>query len=35
VAAWEWGGADVQADSVLHKEPLVFDDVELSQRSYK
>jgi succinate dehydrogenase / fumarate reductase flavoprotein subunit len=35
VAAWEWGGANVQSDTTLHKEPLVFDNVELTQRSYK
>jgi succinate dehydrogenase / fumarate reductase flavoprotein subunit len=35
VAAWEWGGQDVQSDTTLHKEPLVFDNVELTQRSYK
>jgi succinate dehydrogenase / fumarate reductase, flavoprotein subunit len=33
VSAWEWGG-DPGA-SVLHKEPLVFENVHLSQRSYK
>jgi succinate dehydrogenase / fumarate reductase flavoprotein subunit len=35
VAAWEWGGPNVQSDTVLHKEPLTFDNVELTQRSYK
>jgi succinate dehydrogenase / fumarate reductase flavoprotein subunit len=35
VAAWEWGGQNVQSDTTLHKEPLVFDNVELTQRSYK
>ena len=35
VAAWEFGGEDIQRDSILHKEPLVFDNVELTQRSYK
>ena len=35
VAAWEWGGPDVQRDTVLNKEPLVFENVALSQRSYK
>jgi succinate dehydrogenase / fumarate reductase, flavoprotein subunit len=35
VAAWEWGGENIQADAVLNKEPLVFENVELSQRSYK
>jgi succinate dehydrogenase / fumarate reductase flavoprotein subunit len=33
VAAWEYAGAD--AEPVLHKEPLVFENVKLSQRSYK
>jgi len=33
VAAWEYAGADAQP--VLHKEPLVFENVKLSQRSYK
>ncbi len=33
VAAWEYKGAD-QAE-VLHKEPLVFENVKLTQRSYK
>ena len=32
-AAWEWKGAD-QAPA-LHKEPLTFEHVPLSQRSYK
>ena len=33
VAAWEWQGAgDAQ---VLHKEPLEFEYVHLTQRSYK
>ncbi len=32
-AAWEWKGAD-QAPA-LHKEPLAFEYVPLSQRSYK
>ncbi|MFZ4518926.1 MAG: fumarate reductase/succinate dehydrogenase flavoprotein subunit [Microthrixaceae bacterium] len=35
VGAWEWGGPDVQRDAVLNKEPLVFENVELTQRSYK
>ncbi len=35
VAAWEWGGPDIQRDAVLNKEPLVFEDVTPSQRSYK
>ena len=33
VAAWEWGG-EGQAP-VLHKEPLVFENVHLATRSYK
>ncbi|MEO9221135.1 MAG: fumarate reductase/succinate dehydrogenase flavoprotein subunit, partial [Mycobacteriaceae bacterium] len=33
VAAWEHGGAD--APPVLHREDLVFANVELKQRSYK
>ena len=33
VAAWEWGGAD--GAPVLHKEDLVYEYVELKQRSYK
>ena len=33
VAAWEYQGS--VKDSVLHKEPLVFDNVHPSQRSYK
>jgi succinate dehydrogenase / fumarate reductase, flavoprotein subunit len=33
VAAWEWGGPD--AAPVLHKEDLVYEFVELKQRSYK
>ena len=32
-AAWEWKGADQTPD--LHKEPLAFEHVQLSQRSYK
>jgi succinate dehydrogenase / fumarate reductase flavoprotein subunit len=35
VAAWEWGGPDIQNDAVLNKEPLVFEEVQPSQRSYK
>jgi len=35
VAAWEWAGPDIQRDAVLNKEPLVFEDVTPSQRSYK
>ena len=33
VAAWQWGGAPSQWQ--LHKEPLSFDNVHLTQRSYK
>jgi succinate dehydrogenase / fumarate reductase flavoprotein subunit len=33
VAAWEYGGE--QADPRLHKEPLVYENVKLSTRSYK
>ena len=33
VAAWEYRGRDVQP--ALHKEPLTFDYVHPSQRSYK
>jgi succinate dehydrogenase / fumarate reductase flavoprotein subunit len=33
VAAWEYAGKD--ADPLLHKEPLVFENVQLTQRSYK
>ena len=33
VAAWEFTG--VGSDPVLHKEPLVFENVALTQRSYK
>ena len=33
VAAWEFGGQNAQP--VLHREPLVFENVELAQRSYK
>ena len=35
VAAWEWGGPDIQRDAVLNKEPLAFEVVEPTQRSYK
>jgi len=33
VAAWEWAGDG--AEPALHKEPLEFDNVHLTQRSYK
>lgn len=33
VAAWEWRGQD--QEHLLHKEPLTFDHVHLTQRSYK
>jgi succinate dehydrogenase / fumarate reductase flavoprotein subunit len=35
VGAWEWGGPDIQNDAILNKEPLVFEEVQPSQRSYK
>jgi succinate dehydrogenase / fumarate reductase flavoprotein subunit len=35
VAAWEYAGPDIQRDSVLHKEMLEFENVQLTQRSYK
>jgi succinate dehydrogenase / fumarate reductase, flavoprotein subunit len=35
VGAWEYAGPDIQKDAVLHKEPLVFENVQLTQRSYK
>jgi succinate dehydrogenase / fumarate reductase flavoprotein subunit len=33
VSAWEYQGQDKQP--LLHKEPLVYDEVHMSQRSYK
>ncbi|MFK5582002.1 fumarate reductase/succinate dehydrogenase flavoprotein subunit [Serinicoccus sp. LYQ131] len=33
VAAWEWGGDDEAP--ILHKEDLVYEHIELKQRSYK
>ncbi|MCU0597671.1 MAG: fumarate reductase/succinate dehydrogenase flavoprotein subunit [Desulfobacterales bacterium] len=33
VAAWEYAGSG--SDPILHKEPLIFENVKLSQRSYK
>jgi succinate dehydrogenase / fumarate reductase flavoprotein subunit len=33
VSAWEWGGEG--GTPTLHKEPLVFENVHLTQRSYK
>jgi succinate dehydrogenase / fumarate reductase flavoprotein subunit len=33
VSAWEWKGKDTAQE--LHKEPLVFENVELTVRSYK
>jgi succinate dehydrogenase / fumarate reductase, flavoprotein subunit len=33
VAAWEWQGAD--KPPTLHKEPLVYEEIQLAQRSYK
>ena len=35
VGAWEYNGPDIQNDAILNKEPLVFENVTLSQRSYK
>jgi succinate dehydrogenase / fumarate reductase flavoprotein subunit len=37
VAAWEWGGEEGHAmnQPILHKEPLVYEFVEMKQRSYK
>jgi succinate dehydrogenase / fumarate reductase flavoprotein subunit len=33
VAAWEYRGGDQEPQ--LHREPLVFENVELKERSYK
>ncbi|MEZ5168721.1 MAG: hypothetical protein R2695_20400 [Acidimicrobiales bacterium] len=33
VGAWEWKGPDTEP--ALHKEPLTFENVALTQRSYK
>ena len=33
VSAWEYKGQDTYPE--MHKEPLVFENVKLSQRSYK
>ena len=33
VSAWEWTGEE--SPPILHQEQLVFENVELSQRSYK
>lgn len=35
VAAWEYGGEDIQNNTVLNKEPLEFEYVHLAQRNYK
>jgi succinate dehydrogenase / fumarate reductase flavoprotein subunit len=35
VAAWEYGGAGEGSEPRLHKEPLEFEHVKLTQRSYK
>lgn len=35
VAAWEYAGPDIHKDSVLNREPLEFENVKLTQRSYK
>lgn len=34
VAAWEYQGADIN-QSVMHKEDLVYENIEVKQRSYK
>ena len=33
VGAWEYAGVDKAP--ILHKEPLVYEEVKMSQRSYK
>lgn len=33
VAAWEWKGEDAKPE--LHKEPLVYEEIEVAQRSYE
>jgi succinate dehydrogenase / fumarate reductase, flavoprotein subunit len=33
VAAWEWKGED--AEAALHKEPLVYEEIKVAQRSYE
>ena len=33
VAAWEFAGDE--QPPILHKEPLIYNDIELKQRSYK
>ena len=33
VAAWEYQGHN--QDEILHKEPLVYQDIEIKQRNYK
>ncbi|MGB3409562.1 MAG: fumarate reductase/succinate dehydrogenase flavoprotein subunit [Microthrixaceae bacterium] len=35
VAAWEYGGPDIQREAILNKEHLEFESVHLSQRNYK
>ncbi len=35
VAAWEYGGTGNGNEPALHKEPLEFENVKLTQRSYK
>ncbi len=35
VAAWEYAGPDIGNDAILHKEPLEYEVVQPSQRSYK
>lgn len=34
VGAWEWGGSPDEPP-ILHKEPLIYKNIELKQRSYK
>ena len=34
VAAWEYKGGDINAE-VLHKEELVYENIEVKTRSYK
>ena len=34
VAAWEYKGADINAE-VMHKEELVYENIEVKTRSYK
>ncbi len=34
VSAWQWAGDSID-DAVLHKEPLVYQETKVQQRSYK